>query len=97
MRSRYSAYALQLGGYLLDTWHPDTRPSELGRLDDCKWIRLQIGERAAGGPNDSTGVVAFTAYYTRNGRAARVSERSRFARLDGRWVYVDAAPDTSDS
>ena len=29
MRSRYSAYALGLHDYLLQTWHPDTRPRQL--------------------------------------------------------------------
>jgi SEC-C motif-containing protein len=33
MRSRYCAFALGRAGYLLDTWHPSTRPDQL-ELDD---------------------------------------------------------------
>ena len=29
MRSRYSAYALGLRDYLLETWHPNTRPESI--------------------------------------------------------------------
>lgn len=89
MRSRYSAYVLHLHDYLLATWHPATRPAELAGLDACKWLRLAVTARAAGGPADQQGMVAFSAWYTVNGRAQRLQERSRFERLDGRWVYCD--------
>ncbi|HEX5675395.1 MAG TPA: YchJ family metal-binding protein, partial [Azonexus sp.] len=43
MRSRYSAYVLRLEEYLLATWHPDTRPSELDlTADDTKWLGLEV-------------------------------------------------------
>ena len=43
MRSRYTAYALKLGDYLLATWHPTARPAELEfALAPRRWIRLKI-------------------------------------------------------
>ena len=43
MRSRYSAYVLKLATYLLATWHPSTRPSELDlAADDSKWLGLDV-------------------------------------------------------
>ncbi|MQM32004.1 MAG: hypothetical protein CRU78_16430, partial [Candidatus Accumulibacter phosphatis] len=29
MRSRYSAYVLAIEAYLLSTWHPSTRPTQI--------------------------------------------------------------------
>jgi SEC-C motif-containing protein len=44
MRSRYSAYSLGLESYLLETWHPNTRPTSLNLQDDpaLKWLGLSI-------------------------------------------------------
>src|SRR5687767_4517162 len=43
MRSRYSAYVLGDLDYLLETWHPRTRPE---RLDpdppDLRWLGLEV-------------------------------------------------------
>ncbi|MFT3733820.1 MAG: YchJ family metal-binding protein [Rhodocyclaceae bacterium] len=93
MRSRYSAYVLRLSPYLLDTWHPDTRPASLDLDDDpCQWIGLQVLSHAL--QDDSHATVAFVARYRINGRAHRLSELSRFVKQDGRWFYVDG--DTSE-
>jgi len=49
MRSRYSAYALAdqnpaLIDYLLQSWHPDTKPKNLNLSGEnaTKWLGLQI-------------------------------------------------------
>ena len=90
MRSRFSAFALGLDGYLLSSWHPSTRPATL-QLDDGRvWRRLQIVDTVAGGLDDETGVVEFRASYRDpDGAASVVQERSRFARVDNRWTYLD--------
>jgi SEC-C motif domain protein len=50
MRSRYSAYVLKLSDYLLATWHPSTRPSELDLSDDdSKWLGLEIKHHRTAG------------------------------------------------
>jgi len=89
MRSRYSAFALGLGEYLLLSWDPATRPASMELDEAVVWKRQFIERVEAGGPFDAEGFVTFTAV----GRGAEgrfeQRERSRFGRVDGRWVYTD--------
>ena len=90
MRSRFSAFVRGLDAYLLASWHPETRPPELELGDGVVWRRLQIVDTVGGGEDDATGIVEFRASFREaDGVAGLVHERSRFARVDGRWVYVD--------
>ena len=90
MRSRFSAFVRGLDTYLLASWHPETRPSELDVDDGLVWRRLQIVDTVGGGADDATGIVEFRASFREaDGVARLLHERSRFARIDGRWVYVD--------
>lgn len=98
MRSRYSAYALAtqnpiLSEYLLQTWHPETRPQSLA-LDGenaSKWLGLQIRQHQ--NIDAEHAVVEFIACYKHagnlGGKAERLHETSRFLRIDNRWYYVD--------
>ena len=92
MRSRYSAFVTGNADYLRATWHPDTRPDELG-LDapgaqKTTWLGLTVKSHRVTGPE--TAEVEFVARYrVGGGSAVRLHERSRFVRLDGRWLYVD--------
>ena len=88
MRSRYSAYVLKLADYLLATWHPSTRPSELDlAADDSKWLGLDVKRHEV--QDDDRAMVEFVARYRIAGRGHRLHELSRFVREDGRWFYVD--------
>lgn len=88
MRSRYSAYVLKLADYLLATWHPSTRPSELDlAADDSKWLGLDVKRHEV--QDDDRATVEFVARYRIAGRGHRLHEVSRFVREDGRWFYVD--------
>ena len=88
MRSRYSAYVLKLEDYLLATWHPVTRPSELDlAADGTKWLGLEV--RRYEMRDDSHATVEFVARYRIAGRGHRLHEVSRFVREDGRWYYRD--------
>lgn len=89
MRSRYSAFAVGDAAYLLSSWHPANRPSGVTIDDAVVWRRLQIVDTEAGGRDDAHGVVEFRAQYVTDGRRHILHERSRFARVDGAWVYVD--------
>jgi SEC-C motif domain protein len=89
MRSRYTAFARGLPEYLLATWHPSTRPATLELDAGTVWRRLQIVDTVAGGEADAEGVVEFRASYRDAGGAGLLEERSRFVRVDGRWVYLD--------
>lgn len=87
MRSRYSAYALGLHGYVLATWHASTRPAALEPDADVRWLGLDVRAHVADG---DAAEVEFVARWRSGGaRAQRLHERSRFVREDGRWFYVD--------
>jgi SEC-C motif-containing protein len=90
MRSRYSAYVLGNVPYLLASWHPSTRPAELELDPAQRWLSLEILGRQRGGMLDRDGTVHFRARWVFNGQRGAQEENSRFLRVDGRWVYVDA-------
>ena len=90
MRSRYSAFVLCDGDYLLATWHPQQRPTRVLFPPGQRWTALVIHATEAGGLLDTAGTVDFTATYEVRGVARQLHEISRFARRDGRWVYVAA-------
>ncbi|MET8582071.1 YchJ family protein [Streptomyces collinus] len=85
MRSRYSAFVVGDTGYLLRTWHPGTRPGRLDLDPGMRWTGLEILGTTDGSAFHSAGTVTFRASY----RGGSLHERSRFARVDGAWVYVD--------
>ena len=88
MRSRYSAYVLKREGYLLATWHPDTRPATLDLAGETtKWLGLQVKKHAVESSDRAT--VEFIARYKTAGRAHKLHEISQFVREGGRWLYVD--------
>jgi SEC-C motif-containing protein len=89
MRSRYSAYCLGLGDYLLATWHPSTRPAELDLTAPPvpRWLGLTVRQARSTGADSAE--VEFVARYRVGGRGQRLHETSRFVREDGRWHYVD--------
>jgi SEC-C motif-containing protein len=92
MRSRYSAFVVLDAGYLLRTWHPDTRPAELELDPTVLWRRLDIVATRRGGPLDSEGTVEFAAHFRHDGERGVQREASRFVRVDRRWYYLDAVP-----
>lgn len=91
MRSRFTAYCRKNLDYLLASWHPDTRPAQMGpdELEGIKWLDLKITDHQQGQTNDSEGSVSFSARFKIGGKAGRLQEKSRFVRLDGRWYYLD--------
>lgn len=93
MRSRYSAYVFGLESYLLNTWHPDTRPQQLALSGDdaIKWLGLSIKRHEV--VNDDNAIVEFVARYKYANKlgekAEKLHETSRFKRINDRWYYVD--------
>ena len=89
MRSRYTAYTVLREDYLLATWHPSTRPAQLGLAQEAptKWIALEVKRHEQ--PDAEQAIVEFVARYKVNGRAYRLQEVSRFVRESGKWFYVD--------
>ncbi|TFB97837.1 hypothetical protein E3O42_15720 [Cryobacterium adonitolivorans] len=91
MRSRYSAFAVGDAGYLLRTWHPRTRPGSLRLEPSERWMRLEIDRTVQGSLFDTEGIVEFTAHSRQDGRRAQQHEISRFEKVSGTWLYLDAA------
>ena len=97
MRSRYTAYVTRNEAYLLDSWHPDVRPTRLDLDPRQRWLGLKILSTSAGTPTDSEGMVEFVARYKIDGRGHRLHEISRFARTENGWFYVDGIRGPTDS
>jgi SEC-C motif-containing protein len=92
MRSRYSAYALENEPYLLETWHPDTKPEEqlFQESPAPKWVDLKI-KHSSIHDDQTSGEVEFVATFKINGKAHRIHEVSQFVLEDGKWLYVDGS------
>jgi SEC-C motif domain protein len=88
MRSRYSAFAIGDGAYLLRSWHPETRPARLELDPGQHWTGLDILGGSAGSAFHSEGTVEFRAHYRNRGRPGSMHEDSAFVRIDGAWVYL---------
>jgi SEC-C motif-containing protein len=89
MRSRYSAYVLKLEDYLLETWHPQTRPPGLDlEVTARRWLGLKIVRHEL--RPDETAIVEFMARYKAGGRTHDYREISQFVRVAGRWLYWNA-------
>lgn len=89
MRSRYSAYVLNLYDYIRQTWHSSTYPVDLAVPDVViNWLGLTV-KKAWMNQSDE----AFVEFVARSrlggGPADRLHEISRFLKEDGRWFYVD--------
>lgn len=88
MRSRYSAYVLERVDYLLETWHPRTRPAGIEpSAAGLRWLGLDVRRHLVRDASHAT--VEFVARSKLGGRATRLHEVSRFEKIDDRWVYVD--------
>lgn len=94
MRSRYSAYVEQAIDYLGETLHPGyrqdwDRDATRRWAREAQWLGLEIVDTEAGGASDDAGIVEFIARFDEAGKPHAHHERSRFARVDGRWYYVE--------
>jgi SEC-C motif domain protein len=91
MRSRYSAYVLDLEAYLLNTWAKETRPAALNLADDTaiKWLGLQV--KRAENTSENTAIVEFIARYKIGGKAEKLHEISQFVHVEGCWYYLAAS------
>ena len=87
MRSRYTAFALEIAPYLLTTWHPKHRPQEIQFERGIKWVGLEILDCCDTGPTSSD--VEFIARYKVGGKAQKIHERSHFVFEESRWYYTD--------
>jgi SEC-C motif-containing protein len=94
MRSRYTAYATGEIGHLGASLRADDRGSfdpESAKewAESAQWNRLEIVTTERGGTEDADGIVEFKAHYTVKDQEQEHHERARFARENGRWVFVE--------
>ena len=94
MRARYSAFATSNADYIRDTLHPRARKDHDDDAvrrwaKESEWLGFEIVETRAGGVDDTRGTVEFIAHYKVNGEVNDHHERAEFARVDGRWTFVD--------
>ncbi len=93
MRSRYCAYAHADIDYLEQTSGGEAK-AEFSRRDATAWAnnatftKLEVHDTVAGGPDDTTGIVEFTATYIEQNKTLFVRERSKFAKEGGLWRYT---------
>lgn len=90
MRSRYTAFVMQLSGYLQDTHHVSTRPSESSEesyinLAETPWLGLTLLDIEQ---QDDSATVEFVAFY-KDQPIGQLHERSRFIKEHGSWFYLD--------
>ena len=85
MRSRYSAFALRIATYLIETWHPVTRPKTLEFTPLEEFILLKILRSETDGEKASVEVVARSLI---GGSSHVLHEISQFERIDGQWFYL---------
>lgn len=93
MRSRYTAFALNNADHLFRTWHPRTRPADLGTDDLVTWTGLDVIRTTGGTEDDDTGTVHFRAHWTDRLGEHVLEEDSAFVRRAGRWFYLHAIED----
>ncbi|MCK0144213.1 Sec-C motif domain protein [Arenibacter sp. F26102] len=96
MRSRYSAFVLGNGNYLMDSHHSNTRPLKEKKsieswAKSVSWIRLEILNTEKGGIIDQKGTVTFNAYFFENGKVEVIHEKSGFVKENGLWMYLGLA------
>ncbi|MDM3869887.1 YchJ family protein [Porticoccus sp. W117] len=88
MRSRYSAFSLELVDYLIASHHPskhspNDRQGLQQSMQNTRWLNLQILDSE---PDDR---VEFIATYEENGKLGQLHERSNFVHENGHWYYLD--------
>ncbi|WP_443938333.1 YchJ family protein [Pedobacter sp. MW01-1-1] len=88
MRSRYTAFVMHEGDYLVDTTHVSKRQGNLKKAylasaKNTKWLRLEI-------LLSDFDTVEFKAHYVDSkNRPAVLHEKSNFRLEDGKWYYLD--------
>jgi SEC-C motif-containing protein len=96
MKSRYSAFAVGNGNYIISTTHPDhpegqkdveVRKRELAHffkytlVKDLEILNVEEGEQIS--------YVTFKVSLEQNGQPISFIERSTFEKREGKWLYLD--------
>ncbi len=98
MRSRYSAYALGLIDYIIQTTHPLHRDWSRNREEWKNDLQLFSQQTNFQGleilnfqDGDTVAFVTFKAHLSQHGVDATFTERSRFEKHENRWLYISGS------
>ena len=94
MRSRYVAFTMGNGDYLMDSHHSMTkRLDRKGELvlwaKSVKWLKLEVIKTVDGGEDDTEGIVEFKAHFKEGKKRKVMHQTGKFYREFGHWVYFD--------
>ncbi len=89
MKSRYSAYALGKGAYLVRTTVKENRyEADAALIDEfsqnSEWLKLEIVQDSE---DDTNAMVEFKAYYRDDDAIKLHHEKSTFVKEEGDWMY----------
>ena len=95
MRSRYSAFVLCKGEYLLQSHSKQFRDTStientMRWSKSITWKHLEIISSENGLQSDSEGTIEFKAYFKEKNKLKCIHENSLFIREDTHWVYLNA-------
>ncbi|CBS89942.1 conserved protein of unknown function, SEC-C motif domain (plasmid) [Azospirillum lipoferum 4B] len=98
MRSRYTAFVRHDIDHIERSCAPETRAAfshddAVRVAEECEWGPLTVMKAEENGDD---GMVEFFLTFRRDGEEWPVHERSRFRRVDGRWLYVDSVLNPKD-
>lgn len=93
MRSRYSAFVLANGDFLMKSHYSKTRPTSekkaiVAWAKSVNWIKLEIIDTTMGLENDTNGTVTFNAYFYQHGKVDVIHEKSAFKKENKHWKYL---------
>lgn len=98
MRSRYTAFVRHDIDHIERSCAPEThaafsRADAVRMVEECEWGPLTVMKAEETGDD---GMVEFFLTFRRDGEEWPLHERSRFRRIDGRWLYVDSVLNPKD-
>lgn len=85
MRSRFSAFNKKMSGYLMASWHPESRPTELDLSQSPHWTRLEVLDTSQ---ILDQGTVHFKAIYRSGSAWGYLEEVATFVRQGEQWLYL---------
>jgi SEC-C motif-containing protein len=93
MRARYTAHCRREYSFLVESTHPAHRDEvseeKIARwASHVNWTGLEV-HSAVPGETEDDGRVSFTAHFSLKDTPQELREDATFARVDGKWFYVD--------
>ncbi len=94
MRSRYSAFVLCMGDFLLQSHSiqykdPLSIHNTIHWAKSVAWNRLEIISKSNGLENETFGTVEFKAYFKEKNKLKCIHENSYFIKENLHWVYLN--------